>query len=149
MKPMFNLFAAVMLLFATSCTKADESVTPSSTTLGGITVTVGGRSFDATLEQSSTAEAFLNMLPLTLEMSELNGNEKYHYLDRPLPTNSVRPGTIHEGDLMLYGENCVVLFYENFSSSYSYSRIGRITDPSGLKEALGTDNATVIFDRKR
>jgi hypothetical protein len=148
MKPMLNLIAAVMLLFATSCTKNDEPITPSSTTLGNITVTVGERSFDATLEQNSTAEAFLAMLPLTLEMSELNGNEKYHYLDRPLPTNSVRPGTIYEGDLMLYGDNCVVLFYETFSSGYSYTRIGRITDPSGLKEALGSGNVTVIFDRK-
>ena len=148
MKPMLNLIATVMLLFATSCTKADEPVTPSSTTLGDITVTVGGRSFDATLEQNSTAEAFLAMLPLTLEMSEMNGNEKYHYLDHSLSTNSVRPGTIHEGDLMLFGDNCVVLFYETFSSSYSYSRIGRIADPSGLKEALGSGNVTVIFDRK-
>jgi hypothetical protein len=148
MKPMLNFIATVMLLFATSCTKDNESVTPSSTTLGDITVTVGGRSFEAALEQNSTAEAFLAMLPLTLEMSELNGNEKYHYLDHSLPTNSVRPGTIYEGDLMLYGDNCLVLFYETFSSSYSYSRIGRITDPSGLKETLGSGNVTITFDRK-
>lgn len=145
---MLNLIATVMLLFATSCTKNDEPFTPSSTTQGGITVTVGGRSYDVALEQNSTAEAFLAMLPLTLEMNELNGNEKYHYLDRSLPTGSVRPGTIHEGDLMLYGDNCVVLFYETFSSSYSYSLIGRITDLLGLKEALGNGNVTVIFDRK-
>ena len=148
MKTMLNIIATVMLLFATSCTKNDKSVTPSSTTLGSITVTVGERSYDAALEQNSTAEAFLAMLPLTLEMSELNGNEKYHYLDRSLPTNSVHPGTIHAGDLMLYGDNCVVLFYETFSSSYSYSRIGHITDPSGLKEALGSGNVTVIFESK-
>ena len=80
-------------------------------------------------------------------MNELNGNEKYHYLDSSLPTNSYQPGTIHAGDLMLYGNNCVVLFYETFNSSYSYTRIGSIDDPSGLAAALGSGNVSVRFEK--
>ena len=69
------------------------------------------------------------MLPLTLDMSELNGNEKYHYLDESLPTSS-----------------CVVLFYETFSSSYSYTRLGKIDNPGGLAAALGSGNVSVVFE---
>lgn len=111
-----------------------------------ITITVGGTSFAATLTDNDAARAFAAMLPMSIQMSELNGNEKYHYLDNNLPTDSYRLGTIHAGDLMLYGSTCVVLFYETFSSSYSYTRIGQVNNPQGLKEALGSGDANVKFE---
>ena len=110
-----------------------------------ITVTVGDTTFSATLEDSETSRALAELLPLTLNMSELNGNEKYFYLDQSLPTDSKHPGQIRTGDLMLYGDNCLVLFYESFSSSYSYTRLGTIDAPEGLAQAVGHGNATVTF----
>lgn len=145
MKHTMNLLVAMMMLFATACTPGDEPLTPSTTALGDIVLTVGDRSFTARLEQNSTAEAFCALLPMTLEMTDLHRNEKYHYLSRPLPTNRTDVGTIHAGDIMLYGDDCVVVFYETFTTSYSYSRIGRIADPAGLKEALGSGNVSVTF----
>ena len=103
-----------------------------------ITITVNG-------EDNEAGRAFAALLPLTLDMSEMNGNEKYHYLDESLPTESYRPGTIQTGDLMLYGSSCVVLFYETFSSGYSYTRLGRINNPEGLAAAVGRGNVTVSF----
>ena len=110
-----------------------------------ITITVNGTSFAATLEDNKAGRAFAALLPLTLDMSEMNGNEKYHYLDESLPTESYRPGTIQTGDLMLYGSSCVVLFYETFSSGYSYTRLGRIDTPGGLAAAVGGGDVTVSF----
>ena len=110
-----------------------------------ITVTIGSQSFSATLEDSETARVFAQLLPLTLDMSELNGNEKYFYLDQSLPTDSKNPGQIHTGDLMLYGDSCLVLFYESFSTGYSYTRLGSIDDPAGLAQAVGSGSATVTF----
>ena len=42
-----------------------------------ITVTVGKQVFKADIEDTETGKAFVAKLPLTLDMSELNGNEKY------------------------------------------------------------------------
>ena len=112
-----------------------------------INIIIGSKTFTATLADSETGEAFATLLPLTVTMNELNGNEKYHYLSSSLPTSAYQPGTIHAGDLMLYGNNCVVLFYETFNSSYSYTRLGAIDNPSGLAEALGVGNVSVRFEK--
>lgn len=108
-------------------------------------IRIGNSTFTITLEDNATAKAFKALLPLTLNMSEMNGNEKYFNLSSTLPTAASRPGSIHTGDLMLYGSSTLVLFYESFSSSYSYTRIGRIDKPSGLANALGTGSANVTF----
>jgi hypothetical protein len=112
-----------------------------------IRLTVGSTVFTAELAGNATAEAFGSLLPMTLDMSELNGNEKYHYLSSSLPTDASCPGTIHTGDILLYGNNCVVVFYKTFSTGYSYTRIGKITDPEGLESALGSGSVSVRFSR--
>lgn len=111
-----------------------------------INIIVGNQTFAATIQDTPTGRAFLSLLPLTINMSELNGNEKYYYLNSSLPTDTYKPGTIQSGDLMLYQNDCLVLFYKTFNSSYSYTRIGSVTDPSGLALALGTGNVTVRFE---
>ena len=111
-----------------------------------ITIRVDDRSFTVTLEDNATTRAFTALLPMTITMNELNGNEKYYYLSESLPTDSYRLGTFRNGDLMLYGSNCLVLFYETFSSSYSYTRLGQLENPSGLSSALGQGNVTVTFE---
>lgn len=109
-------------------------------------ITVGSVSFSAVLEDNATTEAFKKLLPMAVYMSDLNGNEKYYYLSGNLPTASYNPETIRTGDLMLYGSSCMVLFYETFSTSYSYTRLGRVDNPSGLAAALGSGSITVTFE---
>lgn len=110
-----------------------------------IKIEAGGQTFTATLLDNPTTRALLERLPMTVRMGELNGNEKYYYLPESLPTNSQRPGNIRAGDLMLYGSDCLVLFYESFSSGYSYTRLGNIDDPSNLVVALGRGDVDVTF----
>ena len=49
---------------------------------------------------------------------------------------------------MLYGDDCVVLFYESFDTPYSYTPIARVEDPDALRAALSAApaNPTIIFD---
>lgn len=101
--------------------------------------------FEVVLENNTTTTAFVEMLPLSLEMSELNANEKYCYLNSSLPTNAKRVDKIYAGDIMLWGNNCVVIFYETFSSGYSYSKIGKITDTTLLKQCVGSGSIKVDF----
>lgn len=110
-----------------------------------VTLDINGTTFTATLEDNATARELAARMSLTLEMAELNGNEKYFYMDEGLPTDAERPGEIHAGDLMLYGSDCLVLFYESFPTSYRYTRIGRIDDASGLADAAGAGSARVTF----
>jgi hypothetical protein len=80
-------------------------------------------------------------------MAELNGNEKHADLSRALPTNASRPGTIHSGDLLLYGSNTLVVFYKTFRSSYSYTRIGHVNDPAALEQVLGQSSVRIVFSK--
>lgn len=114
-----------------------------------LTIRVGTSCFGLTLGSNATATAFKALLPLTLNMSEHNGNEKFFNLSTNLPTATTRPGILQTGDLMLFGSNCLVLFYETFSSSYSYTRLGRVDNPAGLATALGSGSATVLFEIAR
>ncbi len=111
-------------------------------------MTVGERRFAITLTDNAAARAFVELLPLTLDMAELNGNEKTVSLPKALPTNASRPGTIRNGDLMLYGSNTLVVFYLTFDSTYSYTRLGRVDDPTGLAHALGPRGVRVVFSQE-
>ncbi|MBR0415535.1 MAG: hypothetical protein IJI67_10775 [Clostridia bacterium] len=109
-------------------------------------ITVNGEAFSVTLEDNDTARAFTEMLPQTLEMSELHGNEKYHYLDTALPDNSQSVSKIQEGDIMLYGDNCIVIFYKSFDTEYAYTKIGHIDNTASLEKQLGNGKIEVSFD---
>ena len=109
-------------------------------------VKIGTSTFTATLYDNAAAAAFKALLPMTVHMVELNGNEKYIDLSRSLPTNAANPGTIQNGDLMLYGSSTLVLFYKTFSTSYSYTRLGRINDTTGLASAVGSGKVAVTFE---
>ena len=110
-------------------------------------MTVGERRFAITLTNTPAARAFAAQLPLTLDMADLNGNEKHAELPKALLTDASRPGTIHHGDLMLYGSTTLVVFYVTFDSSYSYTRLGRVDDPAGLAQALGQRAARINFSK--
>lgn len=110
-----------------------------------IEIRAGKSVYTAVLYENDTAQAFTTLLPMQVTMQELNGNEKYVYLPQSLPENAQSVSSIQAGDLMLFGSDCVVLFYEDFSTTYRYTRIGYIENPDGLAQALGSDTATVTF----
>ncbi len=137
--------AGAVVILATVLIVRAENKGAGSAMNNMIAITVGTKEFTATPESNATAAAFLKKLPLTVRMNELNGNEKYCGWPEKLPVNASDPGKIRSGELMLYGDSTVVLFYEDFVGSYSYTRLGRINDPTGLKAALGSGNPEVTF----
>ncbi|PTQ84288.1 hypothetical protein C8U37_10955 [Trichococcus patagoniensis] len=130
----------------------DESVQSSDFSIengiqdtNAITITIGNEIFEGILNDNLSAQEFKNLLPLTMTMTELNGNEKYYNLPENLSKSSENVDTINTGDLMLYGLNTLVLFYEDFATSYSYTPIGSFDDPNRLRNALGNGNIEVML----
>ena len=130
--------AIIFIVGATVSAKEDRTVI----------VSVGDKEFEIILADNEAADRFYQMLPMSLDMSELNGNEKYYYMNEQLPTSASVPKQICTGDLMLYGSSCVVLFYKSFSTSYSYTELGHMTNSSGLAAALGKSDVAVTFTKK-
>ena len=111
-----------------------------------IKIMIGDNHFIVILESNAASTEFKKMLPLTISMRDLNSNEKFFDLSSNLPTHASNLRTINAGDLMLWGSNTLVLFYKTFNTSYSYTRLGKIENPSGLTQALGSGNVTVTFE---
>lgn len=99
---------------------------------GVLQLTIGSSVFTASILDNPTVSAFRSLLPLNLRLSDLNGNEKYADLSTALPTAATDPGSTRAGDLMLYGSRTLVLWYEDYSTTYTYTRIGAIEDSRGL-----------------
>jgi hypothetical protein len=152
MKPSSTLVISLLCIQLFACqehhgmNRANIPDTALTAAVAKMNITIGTTVFTATLSDNETAAAFKTKLPLTIQMIELNGNEKYVDLSGNLPARASNPGTIQAGDLMLYGSRTLVLFYKTFSTPYNYTRIGRIDDPSGLAAALGSGNTTVKFE---
>ena len=115
-------------------------------TNGKIKIKVNSQTFTATLLDNNSATAFKEMLPLTSNMIELNGKEKYYELPKSLPAHASNPKTIQKGDIMLYGSKTLVLFYKTFSTTYSYTKLASVDDVTGLTTELGSGNVTVTFE---
>ena len=98
-----------------------------------INIAIGSKEVVAVLEDNVTAQEFAKLLPLEFAMEDLNDNEKYAYMEKSLPVDAERPDRIRVGDIMLYGDNCLVIFYKTFRTQYKYTRIGHINELPDLE----------------
>lgn len=121
--------------------KEDEDMIP-------INLTINSQIFPAVFYDNETTQAFIEKMPLTLNMNDLNNNEKYYNLPDNLPTqNTEQPDVINEGEIMVWRSNTIVVFYETFSNSFGgYTRLGYIENTDGLVEALGSQSVDVTFE---
>lgn len=109
-------------------------------------ITIGDKKFTATLNDSEAAQEFTKLLPMEISMGEHNGNEKFCNLSENMPGRSSNPGRVESGDLMIWSSSTLVLFYAGSSTSYSYIRLGKIDNPSGLSQELGRGSVKVNFE---
>ena len=50
---------------------------------------------------------------------------------------------------MLYGSDCLVVFYKSHKTSYKYTKVGHINNTRGLKKAVGKGKVKMKFTRIR
>ena len=125
--------------------ETNQSIDNEEMTMDKVYININNKKLGIDLENNSTTSALIKLLPLELSMNDLNGTEKYVYLNESLPTNTYSPKHIEAGDMMLFGDNCLVIFYESFDTSYSYSKIGHIDN---LPE-LGDENIDITISAKK
>lgn len=114
-----------------------------------VVMIVNQDAFELELDDNSAAKEFRAMLPLEIDMDDVNGNEKFALLNRHLTRADHSAGQIKEGQVKLWLGNGLVVFYEDFSSSYAYTDLGYLKDVNGLKDSLGTNRVRVRFKEKK
>lgn len=82
--------------------------------------------------------------PVTIQMNAYGGFEQVGPVGTSLPSHDTSIRT-KAGDIMLYTSDHMVIFYG--SNSWSYTRLGRITDKSAseLRDLLGGSGVTVTI----
>ncbi len=108
-------------------------------------IKIKDKEYQIELESSETANQIKSKLPFTISMNNLNGNEVYYYFDESFKTNQQSVGTINKGDIYLYRDNCLVLFYKTFTTTYTYTKIGKVINPEGLDTLIGSGNVEVMW----
>ena len=107
---------------------------------------IGNKEYSVVLQDNNTTKALQEILPMTVKMSEFNGNEKYYHFRETLPSKPEHIGQIKTGDIMLFGDDCLVVFYKDFKTTYSYTRIGHVENAADLEQMLGRGSVTVTFE---
>ncbi len=108
-------------------------------------ITVGDQEFLASFEDNSSAREFQALLaqgPLTIQMEDYGGFEQVGALGSTLTRNDQRI-TTQPGDVILYQGNQITIYYG--TNTWSFTRLARITDLTGLTEAWETDTVQVTF----
>lgn len=139
---MKKIILVLILLLLVGC-KENKVVNNNDEVDLSMKVIINEKEYPVSLENNDTVNEFLSKLPQEFNMSDLNSNEKYVYLDFNLPTNASNPKTINKGDIMLFGDNCLVIFYKTFTTSYSYTKIGHIDNLPDL----GNNDITILFEK--
>ena len=110
-----------------------------------IILKIKNKEYEAILYDNSTTKELIKKFPITITMSDLNGNEKYYNFSKSFSTSSENVANINKGDIMLFGDNCLVIFYKSFSTRYRYTKLGYIKNLEDLENSLGKGDIEITF----
>lgn len=108
---------------------------------------INGTAVNVSWENNESVAALTDMCkdaPLEIQMSMYGGFEQVGPLGRNLPRNDSQT-TTSAGDIVLYSGDQIVVFYG--SNSWSYTRLGHITDQDneGMAALLGNGDVTITI----
>lgn len=118
---------------------------PSAEEESVLNITVGDQTLTATFADNHSAEEFRALLaqgPVTVTMEDYGGFEKVGPLGTTL-TRSDERITTQPGDIILYQGDQITIYYD--TNTWTFTRLARIDDPSGLRELLGDGTVQVTF----
>ena len=112
-----------------------------------IKITIDGRSISATLADNEATKALTEKLtkgPVTITMNNYGGFEKVGALPWSLPASDTRI-TTKPGDIMLYTENNIVIFYGENTWAYTPLGVLDITDSDEISNFVGNGSKQVTI----
>ena len=131
-------FILTFMLFFINCNAFGDN-------MQNIIITIKNKKYEAILYDNSTVRELIKNFPISITMSDLNGNEKYYNFSKSFSTSSENVANINKGDIMLFGDNCLVIFYKSFSTSYRYTKLGCIKNLEDLENSLGKGDIEITF----
>lgn len=132
-------FILTFMLFFINCNAFGDN-------MQNIIITIENKKYEAILYDNSTTKELIKKFPITITMSDLNGNEKYYNFSKSFSTSSENVANINKGDIMLFGDNCLVIFYKSFSTRYKYTKLGYIKNTEDLENSLGKGDISITFE---
>lgn len=132
-------FILTFMLFFINCNAFGDN-------MQNIIITIENKKYEAVLYDNSTTKELIKKFPITITMSDLNGNEKYYNFSKSFSTSSENVANINKGDIMLFGDNCLVIFYKSFSTRYRYTKLGYIKNLEDLENSLGKGDISITFE---
>lgn len=132
-------FILTFMLFFINCNAFGDN-------MQNIIITIENKKYEAILYDNSTTKELIKKFPITITMSDLNGNEKYYNFSKSFSTSSENVANINKGDIMLFGDNCLVIFYKSFSTRYKYTKLGYIKNTEDLKNYFGKGDISITFE---
>lgn len=132
-------FILTFMLFFINCNAFGDN-------MQNIIITIENKKYEAILYDNSTTKELIKKFPITITMSDLNGNEKYYNFSKSFSTSSENVANINKGDIMLFGDNCLVIFYKSFSTRYRYTKLGYIKNLEDLENSLGKGDISITFE---
>ena len=131
-------FILTFMLFFINCNAFGDN-------MQNIIITIKNKKYEAILYDNSTTKELIKKFPITITMSDLNGNEKYYNFSKSFSTSSENVANINKGDIMLFGDNCLVIFYKSFSTRYKYTKLGYIKNMEDLENSFGKGDIEITF----
>ena len=131
-------FILTFMLFFINCNAFGDN-------MQNIIITIENKKYEAILYDNSTTKELIKKFPITITMSDLNGNEKYYNFSKSFSTSSENVANINKGDIMFFGDNCLVIFYKSFSTRYRYTKLGYIKNLEDLENSLGKGDIEITF----
>ena len=132
-------FILTFMLFFINCNAFGDN-------MQNIIITIGNKKYEAILYDNSTTKELIKNFPISITMSDLNGNEKYYNFSKSFSTSSENVANINKGDIMLFGDNCLVIFYKSFSTHYKYTKLGYIKNTEDLERSFGKGDISITFE---
>lgn len=113
------------------------------------TVSIGSKIYSVTAEDNYAAKAFFGRAPFSLTMSEWAENSEYYArLSEKINADGIKsPSAFEAGDIAIYKNVSLVIFYDDTKNTAGYAKIGHIAEALGLKDVLKDANGKVVFLR--